>query len=319
LSVFVFSFLRNIQPFAKKTVLRRILYLIHLPTLFMLRLTALLFFGIFASLVLLGNKNGRASQAQRGNTGAPGDETQNGQPKTCIACHGQGPIQASLSVSVLDSSSNPVTQYLPGKTYTARVTITASGANLNGYGFQMIGLRDSNNSDLDGFSDVNPNNYKIATISGGRTYAEHDNISTSNTFNVKWTAPATGTGSVTLYAAGNGVNATGTTGGDGSGFGTAKLTEFSSSTNSPEVGFLRLAVYPNPLQTTSTLQLDHLEAGSYTLRAFDLSGKQVWNTRQELPSGSATLLLQTSEWEPGIYFLQLEGANKVANVKVLKP
>jgi hypothetical protein len=176
-----------------------------------------------------------------------------------------------------------------------------------------------NNSDLDGFSDVNPNNYKIATISGGRTYAEHDNISTSNTFNVKWTAPATGTGSVTLYAAGNGVNATGTTGGDGSGFGTAKLTEFSSSTNSPEAGFLRLAVSPNPLQPTSTLQIDGIEAGSYTLRAFDLSGRQVWNSRKELPSGSATLLLQTSEWQPGIYFLQLEGANKVANVKVLKP
>lgn len=284
----------------------------------MLRLITFLFFGIFASLVLLGNKNGRASQAQRGNTGAPGDETQNGQPKTCISCHGQGPIQASLAVSVLDSANNPITQYLPGKTYTARVTITASGANLNGYGFQMIGLRDSNNSDLDGFSDVNPNNYKIATIAGGRTYAEHDNISTSNIFNVKWTAPATGTGSITLYAAGNGVNATGTTGGDGSGFGTVKLTEFSSSTNSPEVGLLRLAVSPNPLQPRSALQIDGIEAGSYTLRAFDLSGRLVWSTLQDLPSGSATLLLQTSEWQSGIYFLQLEGANKVANVKVLK-
>jgi hypothetical protein len=284
----------------------------------MLRLIAFLFFGIFSSLVLLGNKNGRASQSQSGNTGAPGDETQNGQPKTCIACHGQGPIQASLAVSVLDSANNPVTQYLPGKTYTARVTITATGSNLKGYGFQMIGLRDSNNSDLDGFSDVNPNNYKIATIPGGRTYAEHDNISTANTFKVKWTAPVTGTGSVTLYAAGNGVNSNGTTGGDGSGFGTLKLTEFSSSTQSPAVQLPRLAVAPNPLQPNSALLLENIEAGPYKISAFDLSGKQVWSAAQELPSGSSSLGLPTSEWPSGIYFLQLEGQNQVANVKVLK-
>ncbi len=284
----------------------------------MLRLVVFLFLGIFSTLMLLGNKNGRASQSQRGNTGAPGDEMQGGQVMTCMNCHNTGPILASVAVSVLDSSSNQVTQYIPGYKYTARVTITASGPNLMGYGFQMIGLRDSNNSDLDGFTDVNPNNYKIATIPGGRTYAEHDNMSTSNTFNVRWTAPVTGTGSVTLYAAGNGVNGNGGTGGDGAGFSSIKLTESTSATEALAGSLPKLAVFPNPLQSRSVLNLENLEAAEYNISAYDISGKAVWSIQQNLPEGSTVLALPTAEWPSGIYFLRLEKGGKSASVKVLK-
>jgi len=284
----------------------------------MLRTIIFLFFGIFATLVFLGNKNGRASQSQRGNTGAPGDEIQGGQVVTCMNCHNQGPILASVAVSVLDSSNNPVTQYIPGQNYTARVTITATGPNLMGYGFQMIGLRDSNNSDLDGFSDMNPNNYKIATIPGGRTYAEHDNISTSNIFNVKWTAPATGTGSVTLYAAGNGVNANGGTSGDGAGFSSIKITELSSATEDVAGRLPKLTIAPNPVQTASALKLENLEAGQYEVSVFDVGGKRVWTSQQNFTEASAILSLPSAEWLPGVYFLRLESGKKATSVKVLK-
>ena len=312
----------SIQPLSKALVIgpsfRSRISHSHLSHQSMLRPIIFLFFGIFSALILLGNKNGRASQAQRGNTGAPGDETQGGQPKTCIACHNQGPIQASLAISVLDSASNPVTQYLPGKPYTARVTITASGSGLNGYGFQMIGLRDSNNSDLDGFSDMNPNNYKIANIPGGRSYAEHDNISSSNIFNVKWTAPSTGTGSVTLYAAGNGVNSNGGTGGDGAGFSSIKLTEFISATGELAGHLPKMTPIPNPVQSEAVLNLENLEAGEYGLSAFDLSGKRVWTSVQNLPEGAANVNLPSLDWCPGVYFLRLERGNRATSVKVLK-
>lgn len=284
----------------------------------MLRPVIFLFFGLFATLVLLGNKNGRASQAQRGNTGAPGDETQGGQPKTCQACHNQGPIVATVAVIVLDSANNSVTQYIPGKKYTARVQITASGSGLNGYGFQMIGLRDSNNSDLDGFTDVNPNNYKIASIPGGRTYAEHNNISTSNLFDVTWTAPPSGTGSVTLYAAGNGVNSNGTTTGDGAGFGSLKLTELSSGTEDFPVSLSQISVFPNPVQSEAILSLENLSAGDYQIAAFDASGRKVWETQQALPEGAFTLALPSSDWASGMYFIRLTQGRNQQSVKVLK-
>ena len=283
-----------------------------------LRLVIILGFGIFSTLALLGNKNGRASQSQRGNTGAPGDETQGGQPETCIGCHNQGPIVASLAISVLDSANNPVTQYQPGKLYTTRVTITASGNNLNGYGFQMIGLRNSDNSDLDGFSDINPNNYKLVSIPNGRTYAEHNNISASNLFNVRWTAPPSGTGSITFYAAGNGVNSNGTTSGDGSGFSSLQLTEMSSAANEISKNLPQISLIPNPIQENAVLRLQNLEAGEYQLSAFDILGKNVWNTQQKLAEGAQTLEVPAANWLPGIYFVRLEKGGKATSVKVLK-
>jgi hypothetical protein len=212
----------------------------------------------------------------------------------------------------------PITQYVPGQQYTARVTITATGSSLSGYGFQMIGLRDSDNSDLDGFIDINPNNYKLATIPNGRTYAEHNNRSSANTFNVTWTAPPTGTGSVTFYASGNGVNGNGTTSGDGAGFSSLKLTEQTSSANDLAANMPKARVSPNPIQAEAILSLENLVPDEYRISAFDVSGNRVWETRQNLPEASPTLSLPSADWVPGVYFLRLESGKKVATVKVLK-
>lgn len=284
----------------------------------MLRLVSTLFLGIFLSLVLLGNKNGRASQAQRGNTGAPGDETQGGQPKTCQSCHNQGPIQATVAISVLDSANAPVTQYRPGQQYKARVTINATGQGLNGYGFQMIALRDSDNTDLDGFTDVNPNNYKIASIPGGRTYAEHNNISATNTFDVTWTAPPTGTGSVTFYASGNGVNSNGNSSGDGAGVSSLKLTELSSATGDPLALPGAWTVSPNPVADLLQLSGNRLDPGHYRFRIFNASGQMVWEAEQLIQNEAFLSHIPTAEWHAGVYFVQMEMGGKRSYVKVLK-
>lgn len=285
----------------------------------MLRIVSLSMLAGFSLLLLLGNKNGRASQAQKGNTGAPGDETAGGQPRTCQACHNQGPITASLAISVLDSAGASVTKYSPGKSYVVRVTITASGPDLKGYGFQMIGLRDNGNVDLDGFTDVNPNNYKIVTIPGGRTYAEHDNISLANTFEVKWTAPTAGTGNITFYSAGNGVNSNGTTSGDGAGVTSLKLTEATTSrVEDADLTWAKMAIQPNPVRQEATLYLENLEAGDYRATAFDASGQVVWSGQQTFSAGSASLALPTNNWAPGVYYLRIEKEGRRRSVKVLK-
>ncbi|MCC7466128.1 MAG: T9SS type A sorting domain-containing protein, partial [Saprospiraceae bacterium] len=247
-----------------------------------------------------------------------GDETQGGQPKTCQSCHNLGPIQATVAISVLDSANVAVTQYRPGNKYKARVTINATGQGLNGYGFQMIALRDSDNSDLDGFSDVNPNNYKIASIPGGRTYAEHNNISPTNTFDVTWTAPATGTGSVTFYAAGNGVNSNGNTSGDGAGSSTLKLTEFSSATADPQALPGDWTVSPNPVTDLLQLSGSRLEPGHYRFRVFSAAGQMVWEAEQLIQNEAFLSSIPASDWQPGVYFVQMEQGGKRSYVKVLK-
>ncbi|MBL7825948.1 MAG: T9SS type A sorting domain-containing protein [Saprospiraceae bacterium] len=285
-----------------------------------LRLLSVTILSFLCALLAMGNKNGRASSAGKGNTGAPGDELSGGQPRTCLTCHNQGPITASLAISVLDSAGNAITKYHPGKQYTAQVKITASGTNLSGYGFQMIALKNSGNTDLDGFSDVNPNNYKIATISNGRTYAEHDNISASNTFNVKWTAPPAGTGNITFYAAGNGVNGNGTTSGDGAGINTLLLTESGTTTATDEQDntFSGIKVFPNPVQTDANLWLGKLPGGVYQCGAYQADGKKVWENTFEQPEQGIALSIPSTEWAPGIYFIELRNEQRRGVVKIIK-
>lgn len=287
-----------------------------------LRLAYTIFLGLMLLIVSLGNKNGRASTPPgQGNTGAPGDAAlPNGTPILCSSCHTPSNITANMSIKVLDSLGNETTQYLPGKQYTARVTINAVMGNPQRYGFQMIALKDAGNTDLKGFSDMNPNNYKLATVNAtNRTYAEHDNSSTSNTFDVKWTAPAAGTGSVTFYAAGNAVNNNSQSTGDGATSTNLKLTEGSlSSTQNPDAERIGLQIWPNPFSSVANLSVVLPRAGGYRVAAHDLSGRLVWESTQNLPAGENRLEITTADWTPGVYFMGFHSNEISANIKVVK-
>ncbi len=285
---------------------------IRLPLFFLLACIGL--------LTLFGNKNGRASQSGKGNTGAPGDEFFNGAPYTCAGCHNDGVFNPVIFISVLDTGDLAITHYTPGKLYNARVTINASGTNLFGYGFQMIALRDTGNIDLDGFTDINPNNYKIATISNGRTYAEHANISTSNTFNVRWTAPSAGTGSVTFYAAGNAVNGNGNDNGDGATSTSLQLMEnitLSDGGNVPQTA-TTIRVLPNPVTDMAQVQMNLPDAGKYQLTVYHQTGKLQWMSEQNLPAGESNHTLNSQDWPPGIYLVSIISPKYSKTVKILK-
>lgn len=285
------------------------------------RLVSVLFLSVFALLVLSGNKNGRASFANAGNTGAPGDQSNpNGTPRTCNYCHTGSQITSTTSISVLDSAGNAVSQYVPGQSYTARVRINAATGNPQGYGFQMIALRNTGNTDLDGFTDVNPNNYKIATTTPNqRTYAEHDQVSTSNEFDVRWTAPAAGTGAITFYSAGNAVNKNNLSTGDGASWTSLALTEaVVSATGEAAVVLSDLQFSPNPVRRHGTLSVAPQVQGDYRLTVWDLSGRLVWGYNVWLPAGPQQIAVSAGDWTPGVYVLEISGGGARAGIKVLK-
>ena len=64
-----------------------------------------LFFGLSLALfVLNSNSGGRATVANAGNTGAPGD-----QANTCITCHGtSAAIQVNLDIEVADENADRI-------------------------------------------------------------------------------------------------------------------------------------------------------------------------------------------------------------------
>ena len=166
-----------------------------------------IFLALATISLFVNNAAGPAARQGKGYTGAPGDE-----PNTCVTCHSAGTFGTTATIQVFDSAgTTAVTKYALGKQYTLRMTITAASGTPSGYGFQMIDIRKSDNTNVKGFlakadqaATVN-----ITTITSGRVYAEHGARLASNVINVKWKAPATDLGTVVFYAAGNAVGADG--------------------------------------------------------------------------------------------------------------
>lgn len=273
---------------------------------------------IFAAAVFLGNSFGRATAANSGNTGAPGDPSS--PSGTCAACHNSGAFNPSLSIQVFDAQGQQISGYKPGDDYTARVTINHSTGTPKGFGFQMVALKSSDNKNIGTFSDVGTNNYKLKTLTSvSRTYAEQDNISATNTFNVKWKAPAAGSGKVTFYSAGNAVNASGTNAGDGAAHSKLEIAEgFLVSSGEAEALKIDLSVFPNPMSAAASVSLKIEDAGEYRLAVRDLAGRLVFEKNQWLSAGEQVLPLEVNNWQSGVYLLEIHGAAARGAARVLK-
>lgn len=172
----------------------------------------LFFISAVGYFIFASNSNGRATAANSGNTGAPGENT-------CGQCHNGGNFGASVTIQVFaEGSIVPTTQYYAGNTYTVRVTVNNTMGSPGGYGFQLTALSGSENTPVSGYSNLASNvKQKTITVQNaftGRTYLEHNGVTTNNVFQFNWTAPADLADAVTFYAAGNVVNGTGSTSGD---------------------------------------------------------------------------------------------------------
>ena len=177
-----------------------------------LRWIQILFVCAIGYFIFAANSNGRATAANAGNTGAPGENT-------CGQCHNGGNYNASVTVQMFAQGATvPTTQFFPGNTYTVKVTVNNAMGNPFGYGFQLTALTDAESSPISGYSSLASNvKQKTITIQNaftGRTYLEHNGVTSNNIFQFSWTAPQTLNEAVTFYASGNVVNGTGSTSGD---------------------------------------------------------------------------------------------------------
>ncbi len=127
---------------------------------------------------------------------------------TCSQCH-SGQQQGSTTVELINSSGSVVNNYLPGQSYIIRTTVVSP---LNSTGSQTVALTANNNNAGTMTNAITPNT-QISTVSNV-DYMEHQGTSSSNVFEVNWISPASGTGPISLYAAGLGVNNAGGSSGD---------------------------------------------------------------------------------------------------------
>jgi hypothetical protein len=271
---------------------------------------------LFLGFLLVNNSSGRASVANEGNTGAPGDEAPAG--RTCQSCHNSTAIQVNLDLEVTDLEGNAVTSYIPGNTYNVQVAINAVTGSPSAYGFQLVSERNSDNQSINSFS--NPSsNAKLATINAtGRQYAEHSSPSSSNTFTVQWTAPEAGTGAVTFYSAGNGVNSNSQSSGDGANKTSLMLSEEAGSSVFETPRSLPLSLAPNPVRESVAVTIPAAFQGPFQLRVADLQGRILKQETGLAYGNSFTPNLFVGDLTPGTYFLQAISGSQVATARFIK-
>lgn len=146
-----------------------------------------------------------------GRTGAPGDGT-------CLDCHSVPSATINGTVTVTGIPGTVVA----GNTYNLTLTATITAGTPNNAGFQVLALKNSNNSNAGTWS--NPSSSSSIKMTGGKSYWGHQpkvvfGASNEIIWTADWTAPSSTTDDViTFYAVANLTNGNGSTSGDRSKF-----------------------------------------------------------------------------------------------------
>ena len=237
---------------------------------------------ILGSFLLMANSSGRGRPA----VGAPGDSQQ-----TCgsFGCHSGSTFLPELEISLINSTNGQsVTEYVPGREYSVVLKTDHSGSP-SGFGFQIVSLKDEDESGINNFSDFESGIDEF--INRTRQYVEHTRVLRGDSISVKWTAPEAGTGSVTFYGCMNMVNGDGGSAGDSADTTSFTITEkLNTSVNLIEKN--KLKFYPNP----TSGQINFTQSYSQVL-VRDMKGKIVANS-------SNTNQLDVSELVSGVYLIE---------------
>jgi len=273
-----------------------------------------------------------------------GAETGLSNPAGCSngGCHGN--INAGITVVLeLDSAGGiPVTKYKGGQTYTFKITGTNTTANsLPKFGFQVAAI-------LDSVAQVTPVNagafqqtglptgvhfsapiatyYVTNIVEQGTPLSPKSGTGGTGTVyqeSFTWTAPATGTGTVSFWGVLNAVNFDGSAS-SADHWNTARLvvTEDTTTVHVSAInelnGNLEANVYPNPVTDEVQLELTNATLGLYNLNIFDTQGRVVLGQTVEVNGGFSKTTLNTSNWASGIYLVKLSNDAGQKVMKIVK-
>ncbi len=227
-----------------------------------------------------------------GRTGSPGDGDQ-----TCSGCHGGTPSDEDWI-----STNIPSSGYVPGTTY--QVTLVGVHASVGKFGFE-INAEDDNDNKVGTFAVIDATNTKTAgssiTHNGGGISPSNDSLDVT----VDWTAPSSGVGNVTFYAAVNATNDDGQTSGDI----VYKASHAVSQDPGSPTGLYELAerrslVYPNPAHNEV-----FVGQGVVSVKLFSLSGQLMLESNESV--------IQIDALPVGTYIAVIESAQEIKTEKLI--
>ena len=228
-------------------------------------------------------------------------------------CHTGGAVNSGPG-SVAITTDIPGAGYTAGSQYSINVTVNAGGANGNAFGFACSAAKDGTTTPTSGFSAVDG----TTLAKSGGAYMVHSTAASgsggadSHTFTVHWTAPASGTGTVKFFAAGNSANGNGQSTGDQIYNATITVPEAPGAGNTDAV-IDAFRPFPNPATEQVTLNVpDQLLEGS--VRVLDMTGKTVFNA-QVL---SQQLSIDLTAFTQGAYIVEIQKDGKSYTSRLVK-
>jgi len=269
-----------------------------------------------------------------------GAETGLSNPAGCSSGSGCHSTSATTGIGMtleLDSAGVPVTRYKGGLNYTVKLTGTNNTTGvLSRFGLQIGSIKGSTTmvTPVNAGTWLSPfpasthyaapqaNNFVVGvveqTTSIAATTGNGGNGSTySKTFS--WKAPNQGTGTVSLWAVLNAVNANGAADvADKWNLKHIVITELPSTTgiSSFEENRYDISVFPNPANESASINFTlPSDFNKGEIRINDISGKLV--DVIPLEAGSSTVQLDCSKYNNGIYLYSLVINDAVINSKKL--
>jgi hypothetical protein len=247
-----------------------------------------------ASILVVGLTISSNASGPGGNrTGSPGSSG------NCGSCHSGGNYGGTLKVGITDIGDTTfLSFYTPGQAYDMHVI---SGGTSTKKGFQATFLTSSNM--IAGTCSAAPSGTSIYT-SGGKSIWGHTTPSATGVWKGTWTAPAAGTGTVTIYGATVVSNANGQDSKDQVVLATAMIGEKVPS-NTKSIETAKLQVIENPVY--SIIRLNG-EAKNMIL----------WNNQgQVAASANNTSELNVSHLSTGTYYLQTVSEKNIHNTTAI--
>ena len=257
------------------------------------------------------------NDGREGHTGSPGEATCN-----TAGCHVGNPVNDPSGSIVINAPTMTGWQYQPGVTYPIQVTVTRSGNQKFGIGFEALLGSGANGGTLS-ITNGTETQLKTAIVLGNsRTNVVHRTNGGigggSKTFSFNWTAPANPSGNITFYAAGNASNSNNGSSGDFI-YTSSQVVTPASGVSVEELPSLSgITVMNNPVSEFLEVHFQNTEPVSLAFALYSISGAEVIRfDAVRYDAGNNKFNASIGDHIPsGVYFLNITDGSGSATRKI---
>ena len=255
-------------------------------------------------------------------SGAPGEVS-------CTGCHSGSANSGSGNINYL--IGNGANTYSPNELFA--IVFSMDEEDVNQFGFQTVALKASNNSNTGTFSLTDEENTRLI-YGSGRTYVGHTVCGAdvdppgSIQWSFNWQAPGSDVGNINFHLSSLATNHSHSTGGDNTytqvvtlSYNDVILGVLDSGGSAHIVDdFQLITAYPNPFNSTTTLNFVLPFDSNVSIKVYTLQGKEAATiVNRRLNTGYHSLVWNASNQSSGLYIVKMVPGNfNTQNLIIIK-